>query len=1272
MSQESAESTFGWTGERLIPSVQGRVYYEHIHRYAIALEICRGKSVLDIACGEGYGANLMATAATHVTGVDIDEGAIAHARKAYPAANIDFKVGDCLKIPLEDNSVQMVVSFETIEHITRHAEFILEVKRVLSTDGLLLISSPDRVNYNASRNEPNEFHKKELLHQEFVDLLSHHFRNVNSAAQEIIAGSVILPVGGSEPDEFKIGMFSGNTTQTYFDPHASTAIYSIALCSNGSLPTLPVGAFSNPSDSNIIWHKAESQESISLNYETEINRLIEEIDSLGKEHALTTKDLDEKRSWAISLNEQLEFIKNETGQNAQTVARQSQRIEELTRELGKLNIEHALTTRDLDEKRSWALSLDKELNAVRAQAAKYVSLEQQYSQLEQTLSQRLKTIEELTQALDEIHGCHNQLIKEFEEKSAWALQLMTEQQRTSADLKRMHYRYESELFQRRYLERKFIQRFGDLLALPFRAICRPLQPWLKIYNNAKGLSLETPKLRGLTRVDSSLLITGIFHRPGYAYPTELRARVGKAKWPLKIEPEQHENGYFRFRCEVRMGKGVKLVCLEERIPGKNIYRILTSFPVHVALAADSQNTIVRVTEEMEQAPSPDKDLPAEPDIPDLIDAESIQLPESKNPVVSIVIPIHNQLEYTLACLNSITSGTGDHDYEVIIGNDSSSERTMGALKSIPNLKVFDNPGKQGFLHNCNYAASHAHGDYIFFLNNDTIVEDNWLEPLLDTFKERADAGIVGSKLVYPDGSLQEAGGIIWQDGSGWNYGRNDEPDKPEYNYLRKADYISGAALMIKRELFERLNGFDEHFSPAYYEDTDLAFRVRRAGFEVYYQPQSVVIHYEGKSCGTDTAGDGHKRYQLVNAEKFFARWQDDLQSFHYPNAENVFRARERSRSQGVVVVIDHYVPHYDQDAGSKSTWQYILLFVKLGYSVKFIGDNFYPHQPYTQLLQQHGIEVLHGNWYYHNIHEWLREHASEIDLIFTNRSHITIKYLGTFRQMPDTRVLYYGHDLGSLRNARKYELTNSPEDMENSKTEAELEMRIWNVVDVIFYPSAIETDYVLDKCPLVSAYTLPLNIYTPLPNYYTDTINQRHDIVFVGGFNHPPNEDAILWFLDQCWPDIENALPEAHFFCVGSKPTDAVKERQSSRVEVTGWVSDEELEKIYQRARIVVIPLRYGAGVKGKVIEAALHHIPSVITPVAAEGIPNIDTCVIIENPDEGFVKALIGLYRDKDRLLELSNASEAIIRDNYTEERALEIIKKSLQSTFNLKDECS
>ncbi len=273
------------------------------------------------------------------------------------------------------------------------------------------------------------------------------------------------------------------------------------------------------------------------------------------------------------------------------------------------------------------------------------------------------------------------------------------------------------------------------------------------------------------------------------------------------------------------------------------------------------------------------------------------------PSVSIVIPVHNQAAYTGACLAQLVATlparfTG----EIIVVDDASSDDTPALLArwsaADARLRVLHNADNRGFLHASNSGAAAAAGDVIVFLNNDTLPQPGWLLSLLRIFRDHADAGAVGGKLLYPDGTLQEAGGVIFADGSGCNFGKHDlAVDAPLYNYLREVDYCSGALLATRRTLFERLGGFDTRFAPAYYEDTDYCFSMRDAGYRVYYQPESVVVHVEGGTSGTDLE-TGAKRHQVVNHAKFVEKWHDALRYQPTPPARLDFASLVRLAVRG--------------------------------------------------------------------------------------------------------------------------------------------------------------------------------------------------------------------------------------------------------------------------------------------------------------------------------------------------------------------------------------
>ena len=638
----------------------------------------------------------------------------------------------------------------------------------------------------------------------------------------------------------------------------------------------------------------------------------------------------------------------------------------------------------------------------------------------------------------------------------------------------------------------------------------------------------------------------------------------------------------------------------------------------------------------------------------------INFPYAENPKVSIIIPVYNQVHYTYACLVSILENTGEFDYEIIIADDVSTDATKEIDKFVTGLVIARNESNQGFLKNCNNAAKKARGEYIFFLNNDTTVQKDWLPPLIRLLESDKSIGMVGSKLIYPDGRLQEAGGIIWSDGSGWNYGRCDDPNKPEYNYVRDVDYISGAAIMLSRKLWEDIGGFDERYAPAYCEDSDLAFEVRKRGLRVVYQPLSVVTHFEGVSNGTDVNGTGLKRYQVENNKKLQEKWSEEFKN-QYDNVgvPNAFRARERSRGKKVILFVDHYVPTFDKDAGSKTTFQYIKMFIERGYVVKFLPDNFAKSEPYTSILEQMGVEVLYGNEMRTNIFEWIENNQANIDIAYLNRPHIATKYIDFIKEKTDIKVIYYGHDLHFLRERREYELTGDVERKNASAYWKSMELDLMRKASISYYPSNVEVDYIHTFDKKINAKAITAYVFEKFGNIdYNPDI--REGVLFVGGFSHPPNADALKYFLDNMWDEIYAQI-KAPFYIVGSNATDEIKalHNEAKGIIFKGFVSEEELKELYEKVRLVVVPLRYGAGVKGKVIEALYYNDPVITTSVGAEGIDNSYNQMLVADEPGDFVEKCVNLYNDKEALKAMSKAADDYVRNKHSIEAVWEIIRE-------------
>jgi GT2 family glycosyltransferase len=348
-------------------------------------------------------------------------------------------------------------------------------------------------------------------------------------------------------------------------------------------------------------------------------------------------------------------------------------------------------------------------------------------------------------------------------------------------------------------------------------------------------------------------------------------------------------------------------------------------------------------------------LPADAEVWSALAREPLVVPASDSPEVSVVIPVHGQLGATWACLDSIARTPAGASYELIVADDHSTDRTPEMLAKVRGIRLLVNPENLGFLRTVNRAARAARGTWIALLNNDTRVTSGWLGELKRSFDLFPEAGLVGAQLLFPDGRLQEAGGTVFRDGTASHYGRHKHPERPEYSFARRVDYCSAACVLIRRTLWEQLGGFDERYAPAYYEDTDLAFRVRQAGHEVIYQPACRVVHYEGISHGKPGTISKASSYRTANQARFLERWAEALRE-HPPARSRNWRAANRRQGPGLLVV----------KAGDRE-WQSIAEAAALaadaaGFRVGFWSAERSPgfHESESaRELQRRGIEVLH-------------------------------------------------------------------------------------------------------------------------------------------------------------------------------------------------------------------------------------------------------------------------------------------------------------------------
>ncbi len=669
-----------------------------------------------------------------------------------------------------------------------------------------------------------------------------------------------------------------------------------------------------------------------------------------------------------------------------------------------------------------------------------------------------------------------------------------------------------------------------------------------------------------------------------------------------------------------------------------------------------RGTLGRVRQELR--PATPATAPIALPVADAVDAAGLILPSSDTPVASIVIPVYNHLDATLVCLRSLAQTTNRTPHEIIVVDDCSSDGSPDVLPQVQGLRYQRNPRNTGFIGACNAGAANARGQFVVFLNNDTAVQDGWLDALVDTFAQHRDVGLVGAKLVYPDGRLQEAGGIVFSDGSGWNYGRFDDPARPEYNFVREADYCSGAAIALRTELFRRFGGFDPYYAPAYYEDTDLAMKVRQAGLRVLYQPASVVVHFEGVSSGTDTSS-GTKRYQVVNQEKFLARWKDALASHAAPGGDIVVARQHRAKKH--VLVIDATTPQPDHDSGSVRLCNIFRLLLEDGCAVTFFADNRAFVERYSPALQQMGVEVL---WhpYLADPVSWFARNGKRFDLVLVARHYIASSYVELVRaHAPQARLAFDTVDLHYLREQRAAELAGSAELARTAEKTREQELALIRACDVTLVVSPVEKELLAREAPDARVDILS-NVHEVFGR--RRDFADRADIMFVGGYQHPPNIDAAIWFATAILPRIRAELPDLRFHLIGSKaPAEVRALGELPGVVFHGFV--EDIEPFLDGCRLAVAPLRYGAGVKGKVNMSMSYGQPVVATGIAVEGMfaePGRD--VLTAETPEDFAAQAIRAYRDETLWTRLSDNGLANVTRHFSFDAARQALHGLLGDT--------
>ncbi len=586
-------------------------------------------------------------------------------------------------------------------------------------------------------------------------------------------------------------------------------------------------------------------------------------------------------------------------------------------------------------------------------------------------------------------------------------------------------------------------------------------------------------------------------------------------------------------------------------------------------------------------------------------------PRSETPLVSLLLfcPREEGQMRALAALQQCTGATPA--YEVLLLGGAEKRDRFTGLRWLP--------APSSWVAACNAGVANARGRYLVFLQADAQVQPNWLPPLLETLADRR-AELVGPVLLDPEGRLQSAGYHL-ASGAFRNRGEGADPDQPEYAYLQAVDALSSACFAMEKKRFQQLGGLDSRCPSAELAAAELALRVRAAGDRVCCQPLSRLVR-------------GSKPPARLTLDSCLAHWKDRL---------------PRPEKPRHLLVIDTYMLAPDRESGSLRMVNLFQLFQELGFQISFAASNLEAPEPYVSRLQGQGVEVLYRPQV-RSLRQHLKTQGHRYAVVLLSRADNAARFLKLARRhCPRARIIFDTVDLHFLREMRLAALSGSKSIQRAAQRRRRQELKLIAQADQTWVVSPVEKALLAREMPKASV-RLISNLHR-IPGSQRG-FQARKGMLFIGAFAHPPNRDAMAWFGEEILPRIRAKAPDLPCWIIGANPPPAVRALASETCQVLGHVP--EVEPFFQRCRLSIAPLRYGAGVKGKIHQSLAHGLPVVATSQAIEGMYLQEgASVLVADEPRDFAEAVLRLHEDPVLWERLSRGGLAVMKAHFSFEAA-------------------
>jgi GT2 family glycosyltransferase/glycosyltransferase involved in cell wall biosynthesis len=605
----------------------------------------------------------------------------------------------------------------------------------------------------------------------------------------------------------------------------------------------------------------------------------------------------------------------------------------------------------------------------------------------------------------------------------------------------------------------------------------------------------------------------------------------------------------------------------------------------------------------------------------------VQFNPSPDPTVSVIIVATGAAPDLLGCLRALAANTKDVPFEVIVVENGVEPKASDDLAfGVSGAVIVHSRVNRGFAGGCNLGARHARGEYLVLLNDDAEPQPGWLAPLVEAARTPG-VGAVGGRVLLADWTLQEAGSIIWKDGSSYGVGRDLPGDEVSLRFRRRVEYCSALSFLVRRDTWNELGGLDESYFPAYYEDVDLCLRIAERGEVVLYEPRSVVRHFESRS-----STQRFKEFLcLTHRRTLVERWPEVFEGPGHTapiDADSVEEAMHLAMgSPSRVLVIDDRLPDSRLGSGYSRMFDVVREISAAGYRVSVFPTNEVNGDP--DVLGALGVGVVTEP-----LSEHLRRRSVNYEAVIISRPHNFERYGWMVRDLQpnanlcyDAEALFYRRleaqaALASQGGTREA-LTNAAD--ESRTVEAEIARSVDSIV-------CVSSDEAAALRALGAREPYVVEPWLSEPALTPAGFADRCDVFLVAGWlagPESPNVDGLLWFAHEVMPIVRARVPWARVLVSGAAPPKEAIEVGGRGISFVGQVKN--MAEFYGRARVCIVPLRYGAGVKIKTVEALQYGVPTVATTVGAEGVDlrGTDALLVVDEARD-FALGLISLLTDR------------------------------------------